>query len=90
VNGRNDFNGAYSVKDKRGEVRDGITFCLKGDGYSVYGIRAYNVPAVWKPLTRQSERFGGPDRKMRSIFRADKLWRRFGVGMSEAIDLAKP
>jgi hypothetical protein len=35
-------------------------------------------------------RFGGPNRKMRSIFRADKMWRRFCVGMSVAIDLAKP
>jgi hypothetical protein len=33
-------------------------------------------------------RFGGPDKEMRSISRADKLCRNNGVGMSEANDLA--
>jgi hypothetical protein len=33
-------------------------------------------------------RFGGPDKEMRSISRADKLCRSNGVGMSVAIDLA--
>jgi hypothetical protein len=33
-------------------------------------------------------RFGGPDKEMRSISRADKLCWSNGVGMSVAIDLA--
>jgi hypothetical protein len=33
-------------------------------------------------------RFGGPDKEMRSISRADKLCRSNGVGMSAANDLA--
>jgi hypothetical protein len=40
-----------------------------------------NVPAV-------SDVFASPNKKMPSIFRADKLCRNNGVGMSEAIDLA--
>jgi hypothetical protein len=42
---------------------------------------SHNVPAVWKPLARQSEKFGGPNKEMRSISKADKLCRRNGVGM---------
>jgi hypothetical protein len=33
-------------------------------------------------------RFGGPNKQMRSICRADKMWVEAGVGMSEANDLA--
>jgi hypothetical protein len=33
-------------------------------------------------------RFDGPDKEMRSISRADKLWVEGGVGMSIANDLA--
>jgi hypothetical protein len=33
-------------------------------------------------------RFGGPNKEMRSISRADKLWVAVCVGMSEANDLA--
>jgi hypothetical protein len=28
--------------------------------------------------------FGGPDKEMRSISRADKLWQRFAVGMERS------
>jgi hypothetical protein len=34
-----------------------------------------NVPAVWMPLSRQYQRFGGPALEMRGISRAGKLCR---------------
>jgi hypothetical protein len=46
--------------------------------------RAHNVPAAQKPLSRQSERFGGPDKEMRSISRAGKLCWSNGVGMERS------
>jgi hypothetical protein len=53
--------------------------------YTIYsqpilGAIAHNVSAVSKPL-RGIKGFGGPDKEMRSISRADKLCRRFRVGM---------
>jgi hypothetical protein len=58
-------------------------------------IGTVNVPAVLKPLARQSERFCNPNKEMRNISRAGKLCRSFGVGMfpSEAgarSGMAKP
>jgi hypothetical protein len=50
------------------------------------GIIVYNVQAVLEAAMRQSERFGGPDKGLRSVAsagsaaRADKLWRSNGVG----------
>jgi hypothetical protein len=43
---------------------------------------AHNVPAVY-------DVFASPDKGLRSKTRAGKMCRSFGVGMSEAIDLAK-
>jgi hypothetical protein len=44
---------------------------------------AYNVPAVCSGCLR---RFGGPDKEMRSISRADKLWVKAGVGVRPQAD----
>jgi hypothetical protein len=43
---------------------------------------SHNVPAVLRC-------FDSPNKQMRSIYRAGKMWRSSGVGMSGANDLAK-
>jgi hypothetical protein len=56
----------------------------------MYFIVFTTVSKIISPTFRLLRRFGGPDKQTRSVCRADKMWRRFAVGMSEANDLGKP
>jgi hypothetical protein len=67
---------------------------LSGSLRSLQGIKIhfreflYNLCAKRNKRSGCLRRFGGPNKEMHSISRADKLCRSNGVGMSEAIDLA--